>query len=193
MIFTLSTKLTFIWNTRILFRESRAPRTFILKIFKEYFVVCPVELQGINNILICPILSPYFSGPWSWTEYQCHNYHALVVCDQVGGLSGGIRLASFVLAGLMIANENVDLPYFGGPWTDYQCHRETTSNYIISSEYSRPRPMRLCLNKTRITPSPSVYQSNLCVTTPGQPRDIIRPNFLPRRRGRDLTVAGHSI
>ena len=124
MIFTLSTKLTFIWNTRILLSQSRAPRTVILKIFTEYFVVYPVELQGINNMLICPIVSHYFCGPWSWTEYHCHNDHALVVCDHV---DGGIRLSGFVLAWLK-ANENVDLPYFGGPWTDYQCHSETTSN-----------------------------------------------------------------
>ena len=48
-------------------------------------VVCPLELQGINNMWICPILSPYFSGLWSWKEYQCHNDHALVVCDQANG------------------------------------------------------------------------------------------------------------
>ena len=36
-------------------------------------------------------------------------------------------LAAFFLAGF-IARENVDLPYFGGPWTDYQCHSETTGN-----------------------------------------------------------------
>ena len=82
-----------------------------------------MELQGINNILICPILSPYLSGPWSWTEYQCHNDRALVVCDHV---DGEIRLSGFVLAGF-IASENVDLPYFGGPWMDYKCHSETTS------------------------------------------------------------------
>ena len=48
MIFSLSgklTKLTFIWNTRILFPQSRAPRKLILKIFTEYLVVCPVELK----------------------------------------------------------------------------------------------------------------------------------------------------
>ena len=56
---------------------------------------------------------------------QC-NDHALVVCDHV---DGGIRLSGFILAGF-IANENVDLPYFGGPWTDYQCHNETTSNLL---------------------------------------------------------------
>ena len=47
-----------------------------------------------------------------------------VVCDHV---DGGIRLFSFILAGFM-ASKNADLLYFGGPWTDYQCHSETTSN-----------------------------------------------------------------
>ena len=83
-----------------LLRSYRAPRKFILKIYTEYFVVCPVELQGINNMLICSILSPYLSGLWWWTEYQCHNDHARVVFDHV---DGGSRL---------IASENVDLPYF---------------------------------------------------------------------------------
>ena len=31
------------------------------KDFMEYFVVCPVELQGINNMLVFPILSPYLN------------------------------------------------------------------------------------------------------------------------------------
>ena len=35
-------------------------------------------------------------------------------------------LVSF-FAGFM-ASKNADLLYFGGPWTDYQCHSETTSN-----------------------------------------------------------------
>ena len=69
-------------------------------------------------MLICPILNPYFCGPWSWTEYQCHNDHAPVVCDHT---DGGIRLSGIILAGF-IADENVALPYFGGPWSDYQCH-----------------------------------------------------------------------
>ena len=73
-------------------------------------------------MLTCPILSPYLSGPWSWTE--CNNDHVLVVCDHV---NGGIRLSGFILAGFM-ASKNADLLYFGGPWTDYQCHSETTSN-----------------------------------------------------------------
>ena len=39
---------------------------------------------------------------------------------------GGIRFSSSVIAELITANENVDLPYFGGPWMDYQCHSGTT-------------------------------------------------------------------
>ena len=27
-----------------------------------------------------------------------------------------------------MASKNTDLLYFGGPWTDYQCQSETTSN-----------------------------------------------------------------
>ena len=48
----------------------------------------------------------------------------LVVCDHV---DGGIRLSGFVLAGF-IASKNVNFPYFGGPWMNYLCHSETTSN-----------------------------------------------------------------
>ena len=55
------------------------------RIFLKCVVVCPLKLQGIYNMWICPILSPYFGGPWSWTEYKCHNGHALVVCDQADG------------------------------------------------------------------------------------------------------------
>ena len=73
-------------------------------------------------MLTCPILSPYLSEPWSWTE--CNNDHVLVVCDPV---DCGIRLSGFILAGFM-ASKNADLLYFGRPWTDYQCHSETTSN-----------------------------------------------------------------
>ena len=66
MIFTLGMKLTFIGDTGIFFLQSQALRKFILKIFTEFFVkwvvVCSVELEGINNMWICPILSPYFSG-----------------------------------------------------------------------------------------------------------------------------------
>ena len=51
-------------------------------------VVCPLELQGINNMWICPILSPYFNGPWSWTDYECHNDYAFIVCDQADGQFG---------------------------------------------------------------------------------------------------------
>ena len=73
-------------------------------------------------MLTCPILSPHLGGPWSWTE--CNNDHVLVVCDHV---DCGIRLSGFILSGFM-ASKNADLLYFGGPWTDYQCHSETTSN-----------------------------------------------------------------
>ena len=55
------------------------------RIFVKCVVVCALELQGMNNMWTCPTLSPYLSGPWSWTEYQCHNDHALVVCDQADG------------------------------------------------------------------------------------------------------------
>ena len=49
-------------------------------------------------MLICPILSPYLSGPWPWTE--CNNDHVLVVCDHA---DGGIRLSGFILAGFMVS------------------------------------------------------------------------------------------
>ena len=65
-----------------------------------------------------------------------------VVCDHV---DGGIRLSGFILAGFM-ASKNADLLYFGGPWTDHQCHSETTSNqphYQFELTVTRPRPMRL--------------------------------------------------
>ena len=72
-------------------------------------------------MLTCPILSRYLSGPWSWTE--CNNDHVLV-SDHV---DGGILLSGFIFAGFM-ASKKADLLYFGGPWTDSQCHSETTSN-----------------------------------------------------------------
>ena len=117
MIFALSTKLTLIQNTcRILFLQGQAPRKFISKIFTEYFVVCPVELQGINKILICPILSPYFSGPWSWTSIS------------VTMIMPSSPVTTSMTEFDFIVNENVDLLYSDGPWMDYQCHNETTSN-----------------------------------------------------------------
>ena len=62
MIFALSARLMFIQYQGVCFLGPGS-RKLILKIFKEYFVVCPVELQEINNMLSCPILSPYVSGP----------------------------------------------------------------------------------------------------------------------------------
>ena len=66
------------------------------------------------------------------------------ICDHV---DGGIRLSGFVHAGF-IAGENVNFPYFVGPWMDYQCHSEMTSNWIhyqfrVHYDSIRPRPMRL--------------------------------------------------
>ena len=79
-------------------------------------------------------------------EYRCHKDHGLVVC---GHVDGGIRLSGFVLAGL-IASENVDFPYFGRPWMDYQCHSEMTSNQIHYQfgvhNITRPRPMAMWLS-----------------------------------------------
>ena len=80
------------------------------------------------------MLSPYLSGSWSWTEFQCHKDHALVVCDNV---DGGIRLSGFVLAGF-IASENVNFPYFGGlcGWIISVTVKRPVTRYFISSEYS---------------------------------------------------------
>ena len=57
-------------------------------------------------MLICSILSPYLSGPWSWME--CNNDHVLVVCDHV---DGGIRHSCFILVGFM-ASKNADLIFW---------------------------------------------------------------------------------
>ena len=62
MILTLSTKLTLIRNTRIWLPQSQAPTKFIFKIFAEYFAGFPVELHGINNMLISPILTLFKPG-----------------------------------------------------------------------------------------------------------------------------------
>ena len=128
MNFSLGMTLTFLGNTRIFFPQRvRVPESLFedfYRIFLMGVVICPLGLQGINNMWICFILSPYFSRPWSWTEYGCHIDHALVVCGRPDWST--IRLPSFVPAGLNIANENKDLPYFGGPWTDYQCYSGTT-------------------------------------------------------------------
>ena len=42
-----------------------------------------------------------------------------------------------------MASKNADLLYFGGPWTDYQCHSETTivtSTLSVRSTVTRPGP-----------------------------------------------------
>ena len=138
MIFTLSMKLTFIRTTRILFPQSRAPRKFILRIFKEYFVVCPVEFKGINNMLICPILTPYVKGPHGWS-ISVTMIMPLSSVTRSGWTVWRNSTLLFRSAVLIIANENVDLPVL----VDHGWIIRTTSNYIISLEYSTPRPMQL--------------------------------------------------
>ena len=79
-------------------------------------------------MLIFPILSPYLSGLWSWTE--CNNDHVLVVCDRV---NGRIQLSGFILAGFM-ASKNADLLYFG--WIISVTVKRLVTSHIISSRYS---------------------------------------------------------
>ena len=112
---------------RMLFSQGRALRKLILKIFTEYFVGCPVELQGINNMLICPIFFSIVMDGVSVSVTINDHVLDLVVCDHV---DGGIRLSSFILAGF-IASENADLLYCGGPWRNYQCHSKTTCNQSL--------------------------------------------------------------
>ena len=64
MIFTLECEADLYTERTDFVSSDPAPRKFILKIFKQYFVVCPVELQGINNMLICIILVDHGHG-WS--------------------------------------------------------------------------------------------------------------------------------
>ena len=60
----------------------------------------------MNNMWNCHILSPQFSGLWSWTEHQYHNeWFASRPMDY----HGGIRFSSFIIAELIVANENEDL------------------------------------------------------------------------------------
>ena len=59
-----------------------------------------------------------------------HGQSAIIIMSSSSvttSIDGRIRLSGFILAGFM-ASKNADLLYFGGPWTDYQCHSETTSN-----------------------------------------------------------------
>ena len=60
MIFALSAKLCS-YRTEGFVSPEPGPRKLILKIFEEYFVVCPVELNRINNMLSCHILSPQWT------------------------------------------------------------------------------------------------------------------------------------
>ena len=93
--------------------------------FYGIFHSLPCGTCGIDNMLTCPILSPYLSGPWSWIECQCHNDHAGL--SSVTTSMAEFDFPGFILAGF-IASKNVNLPYFGGPWMDCQCHSEMISN-----------------------------------------------------------------
>ena len=85
---------------------------------------------------ICRILGPYYCN------YLLDHGHRQSISVTVTMLlsfvtrpmhcHGGTRLSNFVLLGPIIANENSDLPYFGGLWTDYQCHSGTTITIYIT-------------------------------------------------------------
>ena len=88
-------------------------------------------------MLIGPILSPYLSGRWSWTE--CNNDHVLVVCDHV---DGGIRLSGFILAGLWLAKMPIcSILVDHGRIISVAVKRLATLS--VRSTVTTPRPMRL--------------------------------------------------
>ena len=68
MIFTLEYEVDLHTEHEDFVSSEQGSQKVYFEDFTEYFVVCPVELQGINNMLICPILSSYFSGPWSFYQ-----------------------------------------------------------------------------------------------------------------------------
>ena len=83
-------------------------------------------------MLICPILSPYLSGPWSWTE--CNNDHVLVVCvttsmaefDFLVSFLQGLWLAKMAICCIMVDHVQI---------ISVTVKRLVTS-HIISSKYS---------------------------------------------------------
>ena len=83
-------------------------------------------------MLICPILSPYLSGPWSWTE--CNNDHVLVVCvttsmaefDFLGSFLQGLWLAKMATCSILVDHVQI---------ISVTVKRLVTS-HIISSKYS---------------------------------------------------------
>ena len=83
-------------------------------------------------MLICPILSPYLSGPWSWTE--CNNDHVLVVCattsmaefDFLVSFLQGLWLAKMAICSILVDHVQI---------ISVTVKRLVTS-HIISSKYS---------------------------------------------------------
>ena len=83
-------------------------------------------------MLICPILSPYLSGPWSWTE--CNNDYVLIVCvttsmaefDFLVSFLQGLWLAKMAICSILVDHVQI---------ISVTVKRPVTS-YIISSKYS---------------------------------------------------------
>ena len=83
-------------------------------------------------MLICPILSPYLSGSWSWTE--CNNDHVLVVWvttsmaefDFLVSFLQGLWLAKMAICSILVDHVQI---------ISVTVKRLVTS-HIISSKYS---------------------------------------------------------
>ena len=83
-------------------------------------------------MLICPILSPYLSESWPWTE--CNNDHVLVVCvttsmaefDILVSFLQGLWLAKMVICSILVDHVQI---------ISVTVKRLVTS-HIISSKYS---------------------------------------------------------
>ena len=83
-------------------------------------------------MLICPILSPYLRGSWSWTE--CNNDHVLVVCvttsmaefDFLVSFLQGLWLAKIAICSILVDHVQI---------ISVTVKRLVTS-HIISSKYS---------------------------------------------------------
>ena len=83
-------------------------------------------------MLICPILSPYLSGPRSWTE--CNNDHVLVVCvttpmadfDFLVSFLQGLWTAKMAICSILVDHVRI---------ISVTVKRLVTS-HIISSKYS---------------------------------------------------------
>ena len=83
-------------------------------------------------MLICPILIPYLSRPWSWTEWN--NDHVLVVCvttsmaefDFLVSFLQGLWLAKMAICSILVDHVQI---------ISVTVKRLVTS-HIISSKYS---------------------------------------------------------